>query len=95
MTGVARAEPGQPRSGRSIASPSRGQISATPNTANTATATARTVPEARPTPSITVASATTASVWHATSPSAIPAGRRRPPVALADSSAGSTGSTQA
>ena len=47
----------------------------------------------RPTPSTTVASPTIVTVKVTASPSTIPSGRRRPPVAPALSSAGSTGST--
>ena len=47
----------------------------------------------RPTPSTTVASPTIVTVNVTASPSTIPSGRRRPPVAPALSSAGSTGST--
>ena len=47
-----------------------------------------------PTPSTTFASPTIVTVNVIASPSTIPSGRRRPPVAPALSSAGSTGSTQ-
>ena len=46
-----------------------------------------------PTPSTTFASPTIVTVNVTASPSTIPSGRRRPPVAPALSSAGSTGST--
>ena len=56
-------------------------------------ASVRAAPLARPTPLTSWASATIAIVNVAARPSTIPTGRRRPPSALADSSAGTTGST--
>ena len=58
------------------------------------TASERSVPSPSPTPSITLANPATVIVNVVASPSTTPSGRRRPPVAPADSSAGSTGSTQ-
>ena len=57
------------------------------------TASVRTVPSGSPTPSITEASATIATVNVATRPQITPSGRRRPPVPAEASSAGSTGRT--
>ena len=57
-------------------------------------ANVRVAPEASPTPSITVAMPTIATTNVTVSPRITPSGRRRPPVALAESRAGSTGSTQ-
>ena len=89
-----------PRTGQSATAaprrrpPARGHSSATPNPISTAIASVRVIPSASPTPSMTVASATIAIVKVTASPSTIPTGRRRrPPTALADSSAGRTGST--
>ncbi len=56
-------------------------------------ASVRAAPLASPTPLTSWASATIAIVKVSASPSTIPTGRRRPPSALADSSAGTTGST--
>src|SRR5918994_3755225 len=78
---------------RSTISPRRGHRSATPKPASTTIASVRAKPSARPTPSITEASATIVIVWVSTRPAITPSGRRRPPVALADRSAGSTGKT--
>ena len=47
----------------------------------------------RPMASITYTSATIANVNETTSPTITPAGRRRPPVTPAESTAGNTGST--
>jgi hypothetical protein len=51
------------------------------------------MPGPSPTPSITLASPTIVTVKVSARPRAMPTGRRRPPVAPALSSAGSTGST--
>ena len=56
-------------------------------------ASVRAAPLASPTPLTSCASATIAIVNVTASPITIPSGRRRPPAALADSSAGRTGST--
>jgi len=56
-------------------------------------ASVRAAPLARPTPLTSCARATMAIVNVTASPSTMPSGRRRPPRALAESSAGSTGST--
>ena len=57
------------------------------------TATVRVTPLPRPTPFSICESATIETVKVSARPSTIPNGRRRPPTALADSSAGSTGRT--
>jgi hypothetical protein len=72
---------------------SAGTSSDTPNTSSTTTASVRTVPFGRPTPSITDASATIASVNVETRPRITPSGRRRPPLPADASSAGRTGRT--
>ncbi len=64
-----------------------------PNAISTTIAIVRAAPLARPTPLTSWASATIAIVNVVARPSTIPSGRRRPPTALADSSAGRTGST--
>ena len=53
----------------------------------------RVTPGPRPTPSMTLARPTIVTVKVTARPRAMPTGRRRPPVAPALSSAGSTGST--
>ena len=80
--------------GRSTTSARRGQIRAAPNSTSAAMASVRVNPFARPTPSITEAMPTIAITNVTVSPLITPSGRRRPPVALAESSAGRTGSTQ-
>ena len=70
-----------------------GISSSSPNAISTTIAIVRAAPLARPTPLTSWASATIAIVNVVPSPSTIPSGRRRPPTALADSSAGRTGST--
>ena len=64
-----------------------------PNSARTAIAIVRSVPSPTPTPSTTEATPTIVTTCVSVIPVTIPAGRRRPPVPLADSSAGRTGST--
>jgi hypothetical protein len=81
-------------SGASSRAPTAGTASATPKPHRTTIATVRVAPSARPIPSTTEASTEIAIVNVAARPSAIPSGRRRPPVPAAESSAGSTGSTQ-
>ena len=71
-----------------------GTSSDSPNTSRTTTASVRTPPSGRPTPSISDARATMASVWVIVSPRITPRGRLRPPVPAEASSPGSTGSTQ-
>ena len=73
---------------------SPGMRRTTPKAIRTTIATVRVALVASPTPFTSCASATIAIVNVTASPSTIPSGRRRPPTALADSSAGSTGSTQ-
>ena len=80
-------------SGASTRADSSGTSSTIPNPIRTITATVRAAPEASPTPLAIWASATIAIVNVTASPSTIPSGRRRPPTALADRSAGRTGST--
>ncbi len=77
----------------SIRSPTAGTMSASPKAKRTTTATVRVAPSARPTPSTTVASSAIVTTNVIVSPVTMPSGRRFPPVALADSSAGRTGST--
>ncbi len=74
-------------------SASGGTSRTTPKPNRTTIASVRAAPPASPTPLTSWASATIAIVNVSARPSTIPAGRRRPPIALADSSAGSTGST--
>src|SRR3954471_21953166 len=81
-------------SGASSRSPSAGTATATPKPASARMARSRVADAPSPTPSTTVASPTIVTVNVAASPSTMPSGRRRPPVAPALSSAGSTGSTQ-
>ena len=64
-----------------------------PNTIRTTIASVRAAPLARPTPLTSWASSTIAIVNVTPSPITIPIGRRRPPVALEASSAGTTGRT--
>ena len=64
-----------------------------PNAIRTMIASERAAPLARPTPWTSWARATIAIVNVSASPTTIPIGRRRPPIALADSKAGTTGST--
>ena len=73
---------------------SSGISSTSPNTISTTIANVARAAGASPTPLTSCASATIAIVKVTASPSTIPSGRRRPPTALAASSAGSTGSTQ-
>ena len=70
-----------------------GTISARPITSSTATAKSRSGSEPSPTPPTTLAMPTIVIVNVTISPTTTPSGRRRPPTAVADSSAGSTGST--
>jgi len=70
-----------------------GMSSTTPNPIRTTTASVRAAPLANPTPLTSWASATIAIVNVAPRPSTMPSGRRRPPTALADRSAGRTGRT--
>src|SRR4051794_30910291 len=67
---------------------------AIPNPASATIARSRVAEDPSPTPSTTVASPTIVTVNVIASPSTMPSGRRRPPVAPALSSAGSTGRTQ-
>ena len=80
-------------SGASMRAVRSGISSATPNTIRTTIASVRAAPLARPTPLTSWASSTIAIVNVTPSPITIPTGRRRPPVALEASSAGTTGST--
>ncbi len=80
-------------SGASTRAASDGTSSESPNASSTTTASVRTAPSGSPTPSITEASATIVTVNVVTSPRITPSGRRRPPLPVAASSAGSTGST--
>ena len=70
-----------------------GTASAMPNASSTTIAIVRVAPSPSPTPSTTSASTAIVTTNVIVSPVTIPSGRRRPPVALADSRAGSTGST--
>ena len=70
-----------------------GTSSDSPNPISTTSASTLTPLPATPTPFTSDDSATTAMVNVSASPSTIPIGRRRPPTALAESRAGSTGST--
>ena len=81
-------------SGAWTRSASSGISRMTPNTSSTTIASVRAAPAASPTPLTSWASATMAIVNVIASPSTMPSGRRRPPAALAESSAGRTGSTQ-
>src|SRR3954470_13626685 len=81
-------------SGASSRSPSFGTATARPNRPSATIAMSRVAESPSPTPSTTVASPTIVIVKVSDSPSTMPSGRRRPPVAPALSSAGSTGSTQ-
>ena len=65
----------------------------TPNSASTTIDAVRRTPSPTPTPSTTEAMPTIVMTCVSVSPVTIPTGRRRPPVPLADSSAGRTGST--
>ena len=65
-----------------------------PNRMSTTIATVRAALPARPTPWTSEARATIAIVNVMARPSTIPSGRRRPPAALAERIAGSTGRTQ-
>src|SRR4051812_32174222 len=65
-----------------------------PNAASATIASVRTAESPSPTPSTTVARPTIVTVNVMARPVTIPSGRRRPPVAPALSSAGSTGNTQ-
>ena len=67
--------------------------SVSPKASRTKIAIVRSVPSANPTPSTTEAIPTIAIVCVSAIPVTTPSGRRRPPLPLADSSAGSTGST--
>src|SRR3954453_2485801 len=80
-------------SGASSRAATCGKSSDSPKPASTTSAITRTPLPATPTPFTSEASATTAIVNVRARPSTIPTGRRRPPTAPADSSAGSTGST--
>src|SRR4051794_18356442 len=64
-----------------------------PKPARTAIATARVALLPRPTPSTTFAAPTIVTQKVRVRPATTPIGRRRPPAAEADSTAGSTGST--
>src|SRR4051812_30843092 len=81
-------------SGASSRSPTAGTATASPNSASAAMAMSLVAESPSPTPSTTVARPTIVTVNVTASPSTMPSGRRRPPVAPALSSAGSTGSTQ-
>src|ERR1700733_7228144 len=81
-------------SGASSRAVTLGISSANPNTISTTIASVLAAPLARPTPLTNWARRTIAIVNVAASPSTIPIGRRRPPVALDASKAGTTGSTQ-
>ena len=81
-------------SGAWMRSASSGISSTKPNATSTIIASERAAPLARPTPVTSWPSATIAIVNVTARPSTIPIGRRRPPSALADSSAGTTGRTQ-
>ena len=72
---------------------SSGTSMITPNAISTTIASVRAAPLARPTPLTSCASATIEIVKVSARPATIPSGRRRPPTALADNSAGTTGST--
>ena len=80
-------------SGASRRAASGGTARTTPKPMSTTTASVRVRPGPSPTPSMTLASPTIVTVKVAARPSAMPTGRRRPPVAPALSSAGRTGST--
>ena len=80
-------------SGACTRAASSGISSTAPNAISTTIASVLAAPLASPTPFTSWASATIAIVNELASPITIPSGRRRPPTALADSSAGSTGST--